>query len=292
MPTTTAIGRLDAIVHRTAIIIGSLAAFAVPAGFGLVAYLDEVAFRQYEASLSAETIARYAYVQGNSWRFSEDRVAELVSRVMPPNNMGRQIVGGLRGEEIARIGEPQALPVLRAVAPIVAGTERVGQVTIEASLQPLIARLGLAALLGGLLGLSVYGCVHFLPLRALRRVTRSLEESQSELRAQFAGTRAALAAAETERARAELANRTKSEFLANISHELRTPLNAVIGFSDMLKNQTFGPLSERYRSYSEDIQNSGILLLAIINDLLDISKIEAGMSSRASRRSSSIRWSR
>jgi len=77
--------------------------------------------------------------------------------------------------------------------------------------------------------------------------------------------------------KANAANHAKGEFLAVMSHELRTPLNAIIGFSEVLKAQLFGPLgSERYRSYAEDIFNSGNHLLAIISDILDISKAEAG----------------
>jgi len=76
---------------------------------------------------------------------------------------------------------------------------------------------------------------------------------------------------------AEAANRSKSAFLANMSHELRTPLNAIIGFSDLLRSQTFGPLgSNRYVEYAADINNSGQHLLDLINDILDVSRIEAG----------------
>jgi len=76
---------------------------------------------------------------------------------------------------------------------------------------------------------------------------------------------------------AEEASRAKSTFLATISHELRTPLNAIIGFSDILKNQMFGPLgSARYRGYVDDIHGSGIHLLSLVNDLLDLAKAEAG----------------
>ncbi|TGS08772.1 PAS domain S-box protein [Mesorhizobium sp. M2E.F.Ca.ET.209.01.1.1] len=83
---------------------------------------------------------------------------------------------------------------------------------------------------------------------------------------------------ETERA--EAANRAKSEFLANMSHELRTPLNAIIGFSELMQQGLFGPLgSERYEEYATDINGSGKYLLGVINDILDMSKIEAGQFS-------------
>ncbi len=80
----------------------------------------------------------------------------------------------------------------------------------------------------------------------------------------------------------EIANRAKTEFLANMSHELRTPLNAIIGFSEVIGNETFGPLGQpRYQDYIQDIHGSGRHLLAIINDILDLSRIEAGVTSLA-----------
>ena len=76
---------------------------------------------------------------------------------------------------------------------------------------------------------------------------------------------------------AEAANRAKTEFLANMSHELRTPLNAVIGFSELMKEESFGPLGgETYVEYSGLIHDSGNHLLSVINDILDISRIETG----------------
>jgi signal transduction histidine kinase len=75
---------------------------------------------------------------------------------------------------------------------------------------------------------------------------------------------------------AEVASRSKSDFLANMSHELRTPLNAIIGFSESMASATFGPLSVRYREYAKDVHGAARHLLEIINEILDLSKIEAG----------------
>jgi signal transduction histidine kinase len=74
----------------------------------------------------------------------------------------------------------------------------------------------------------------------------------------------------------EIASRHKSEFLANMSHELRTPLNAIIGFSEVMLEKIFGPLNPKQEEYLADVLSSGRHLLTLINDILDLSKIEAG----------------
>jgi two-component system cell cycle sensor histidine kinase PleC len=79
-----------------------------------------------------------------------------------------------------------------------------------------------------------------------------------------------------QKAEAESANRSKTEFLAKMSHELRTPLNAIINFADIMQNGMFGQINKRYAEYSRDIHASGIYLLSVINDILDMSRLEAG----------------
>ena len=83
-------------------------------------------------------------------------------------------------------------------------------------------------------------------------------------------------AVESDLHQANAANTAKSVFLANMSHELRTPLNAIIGFSSVMRDEVVGPLDQKYREYAGDINAAGEHLLAIINDILDLSKIEAG----------------
>jgi signal transduction histidine kinase len=106
-------------------------------------------------------------------------------------------------------------------------------------------------------------------------VGRLAESSHAEAVARR-GAEAARGEAEQSRVLMEEASRHKSEFLANMSHELRTPLNAVIGFAEVLGGQHFGDLNERQLEYVEDIRGAGRHLLALINDVLDLAKVEAG----------------
>jgi signal transduction histidine kinase len=104
----------------------------------------------------------------------------------------------------------------------------------------------------------------------LRRYVHELEETQAELRAATLNLSTALEAAAA-------SSQAKSQFLATMSHELRTPLNAIIGFSELLKSQSLGPIGhDRYLEYLGDIHDSGKHLLSLINDVLDYSKAEAG----------------
>jgi two-component system, cell cycle sensor histidine kinase PleC len=104
-----------------------------------------------------------------------------------------------------------------------------------------------------------------------------LRKSQQELERQAAQLADLAGKYAEEKTRAEEANQAKSNFLANMSHELRTPLNAIIGFSEIMEAAMFGPLgTEKYSEYTRHIRESGQYLLDVINDVLDMSKIEAG----------------
>src|SRR5690606_2220991 len=106
--------------------------------------------------------------------------------------------------------------------------------------------------------------------RRMRETVANLQESQEREKALSRRD-------ENEKMRAEEANRPKSEFLANMSHELRTPLNAINGCSEVMLKGMFGPVGDaRYTEYVRDILASGQHLLNLINDILDMSKIEAG----------------
>jgi signal transduction histidine kinase len=107
----------------------------------------------------------------------------------------------------------------------------------------------------------------------LEALSEQFNKMAAELKASYAGLERKI----EERTRElEIANKHKSEFLANMSHELRTPLNAIIGFSEVLGERMFGELNDKQADYVKDIHESGKHLLSLINDILDLSKIEAG----------------
>ena len=102
--------------------------------------------------------------------------------------------------------------------------------------------------------------------KALRESNENLERNVAERTAQL----------QMAKDRAEAAGRAKSEFMASMSHELRTPLNGIIGFSEFLVDGKPGPMNPKQKEYMEDILNSGRHLLQLINDVLDLAKVEAG----------------
>jgi signal transduction histidine kinase len=143
---------------------------------------------------------------------------------------------------------------------------------VPAELDPVLSTT-LIAYLGFVPGILAIGVGLTLLLPGIDRINAEIEARRA---AELAAEQRArdLQAAKLE---AEAANAAKSRFLASMNHELRTPLNAIIGFAELLQQQPFGPLGDgRYGSYAGDIEHSGRHLLAIINDILDMSKIEAG----------------
>jgi two-component system, NtrC family, sensor kinase len=196
-------------------------------------------------------------------RATEHLEAEIVETMLAtPVRKGEGATGRL-----AEIQEPiQVMDILEAPA-----ESRVRTVLVRAGYRALLAvplvREG--QLIGG--------------LTVIRKATGEFAREVVDLLRTFA-TQSALAIQnarlfqeiEDKSHQLEVASQHKSEFLANMSHELRTPLNAIIGFSEVLNERMFGDLNEKQDEYLKDIYASGTHLLSLINDILDLSKIEAG----------------
>jgi signal transduction histidine kinase len=167
------------------------------------------------------------------------------------------------GQVVTVIGFAQQDPILTRGALLNFDNGNVALLEVQRSLHPLILRTAIAAVVGIALAVVLLLIFWFLPTRIINGVFDRLARSEANL---------VLA-----HDHAQSANRAKSEFLAVMSHELRTPLNAIIGFAEMMQRSSFGPLGhKRYEEYIGDIHTSGRHLLEMVNDILDLTKAEAG----------------
>jgi PAS domain S-box-containing protein len=169
--------RHNRIVGRAALLLAIAIAIAGPVLFATLGTLDFLDLRRFQAALTAEQVARYAYTQGPTWRFSDARVAELV-RPIAPADPGRRLIAPIEGGDPIVVGEAPASPVARVEAPIVAGAQHVGTVMVEASLRPLIADAGLAVVVSLLLAAAAYACVR-IPSAGLGRAVGALRQSEA-----------------------------------------------------------------------------------------------------------------
>jgi signal transduction histidine kinase len=208
---------------------------------------EEPAMRALDRA-GAEVLTAFAPVESLGWRvFVEQPVAEVYATLDASIlRTALLLLGGFVISALAALA--LARRMVRPIRTLQEGAQKIGAGELE---QKIDVRTGdeLEALAG-----------------EFNRMTDELRRSYAELEQKVEERTAQLA----------VANRHKSEFLANMSHELRTPLNAIIGFSEALRERMFGELNDKQVEYLNDIHASGRHLLSLINDILDLSKIEAG----------------
>ncbi|MCK6450830.1 MAG: HAMP domain-containing histidine kinase [Alphaproteobacteria bacterium] len=265
-------------------------AMALPAAYLIGEFGKQATVNAVVGGQVARRISQYAFTQGPAWHYG---IRQLEALLDPRTGGDARFHIAFRdkdGAELVSFGTaPDAAAGPVTLTPVFLGAEQIGTVEVQ-----LVRENRLGLLLWCLGGLAIGACVllvlETLPMRALRHSLTSVEQTQLSL--EQLATETTFAYEELQRhhrdaeetadalaravRQAEIANRTKSEFLANMSHELRTPLNAIIGFSEIIKDELRGAHHPSYREYAKDIHDSGTLLLAVINDILDLAKIEAG----------------
>jgi len=250
---------------------------------------DESFWREVDASV-IRRIALSAALGGGLWGlfalivFPPASLAHQVLLALVAGSMAAASLVGLQSIPLASTGY-----ILMSLAPLIVSLGRIGDplhwfmTEMLAAFTVVLIALShnsYAAFLEGVsLRLANAGLLERTAAanETLKRNLGELEWSRNRLIQQANDLKKHAQASAQERQKADAANRAKSTFLANMSHELRTPLNAIIGFSERMQREALGPVgSARYRSYADDINRSGMHLLELVNDLLDLSKIEAG----------------
>ncbi len=289
--------QLVRVIQILAVAIGLAIAICVPVLFGAAGYYHETIHLRHHLLAAQTQVSRYAYTQGSHWDLSITRLGTLLGEnARFADEPVRQKILDPEGKLIYAEEQELDWPIISRRVPIEVAGETEGWVEIDASFRGWLLSTLLVALASLLVGMGTIVVVHRYPMRILSRTFGALTTAHARFEVQLAETLKAyeLLQAESRKVEdtsydltraleeAQLANRTKSEFLAAMSHELRTPLNAIIGFSELMSGELLGPIgSPKYVDYANDITQSGQHLLAIINDILDLSKIEAGKMSVA-----------
>jgi len=263
-------GHLERTIQRVALLLAFLTVLSIPLGYWFASHGDLAAALDFKARVKAAALSSLIASNPDTWMFAENRVQGLISREPVPLADEIVQVFGQDGTLVAQAGNIASSPEIRREYPLHDAGVPVGQVVVIGSLRALVRETLGSGILALLLGVAVYAVMKVLPLRALQAATSELAAQRDLLEAEVARRTADLHQAKD---LAEAGSRAKSEFLATMSHEIRTPMNGILGMTELLRQTALNAQQQRF---ADAVYQSGEHLLAIINDVLDLSKIEAG----------------
>ncbi len=266
--------RLGRIVRQLTQVLTLIIVLTFPVGYFVVVHQNEITTADIDARRMGIELTQFITIHGDLWVFQEHRLDEIINRqerlVGEKANKESYSVHGPDGNTIIAPRRTLGWPVTAHEWPMKLGSQTLGKITLFKSHQKSFIKTAMVALFGIVVTAFLYLTVLSEPTRILDKAFDRLTDSEAELHRTLEDL--ALMANE-----AEDANKAKSAFLASVSHDLRTPLNAILGFAEVLEGQYFGPLGNpKYQEYAADIRTSGVHLLELLSDLLDLSAIEAG----------------
>jgi signal transduction histidine kinase len=252
----------------------------IPLGNFYIHYEDAMARLEIEVEINARLVRGIISRNPEMWEFQRLRIEEYLTQRPGRGEKEIRRVLNNQNEVVAESADELETPLMMYAKMLTDAGIVVGKLEIYRSVRPLLVKTGLVALFMTPLGFGMYLLIRHLPIRAIHQAEQALRRSEDDLRRSSdllevkvqKRTRELAVAKEA----AESSSRTKSEFLANMSHELRTPLNHIIGFTELVANKQCGGLNPEQEEYLNDVLDSSRHLLSLINDILDLSKVEAG----------------
>ena len=184
--------RLKMLLSWLAGIVALITTLAIPLGYYQTVYEHEVSRVQYVAELGADHVSEFVYINPSTWRFQDPRLTEILSKIARRGKSVRQRLLDLDGREILSVGSEVIAPAVSRTAEVHDGEQSVALVEITESLQPAILDTSIVALIGAILGISIYSVLRLVPMRALMRIMGNLEQSHQDLEKEIKAKESAL----------------------------------------------------------------------------------------------------